>query len=151
MRTFSNTFLGFLLLFLVAFDQVTKLVFFNLPRDFGFFAITPVTNTGISFGLFQGNNLILTIVTSLFIVLLFLFRKEFKGNEIFLVFILAGAFGNLIDRLIHGHVLDFLDFKFFPVFNVADSLIFIGVVAIIFLELRQVFNKKNKKKVSKKK
>lgn len=149
MRISSNNFLVLLLLFLIIVDQVTKKFFFNWPRDFGFFAITPVTNTGMSFGLFQGNNTMLMIISVLFIILLLFFRKEFKDGEIFLVFILAGAVGNLIDRILHGHVLDFFNFKFFPVFNVADSLIFVGVVSILFLEIKQVF-KKNKKSFKKK-
>ncbi len=130
--------------FLLLLDQVTKTVFSSINIDFGFFAITPVTNTGMSFGLFQGNNLFFILISIVFIFLLFFFRKEFKGHEVFLVMILAGAFGNLIDRIIHGHVLDFIDFKFFPVFNVADSLIFIGVACIIFLELKSMFKKTSK-------
>ena len=129
---------------LLLLDQVTKTIFSSINADFGFFAITPVTNTGMSFGLFQGNNFVFILISIIFIFLLFFFRKEFKGREVFLVMILAGAFGNLIDRIIHGHVLDFIDFKFFPVFNVADSLIFIGVFCVIFLELKDLLKKRSK-------
>ena len=145
LKKFSSSVLFIIFLFLVLLDQVTKTVF-SFSKDFGFFAITPITNTGMSFGLFQGNNFAFILISLLFIFLIFLFRKEFKGYEIFLVMILAGAVGNLIDRLIHGHVLDFINFKFFPVFNVADSLIFVGVACIIFLEFKKSLNFKKSKK-----
>jgi len=50
---------------------------------------------------------------------------------------IGGAIGNLVDRLRFGHVIDFIDFKFWPVFNVADSCIVVGVAVLAFLLLRE--------------
>lgn len=128
------------------FDQLTKLFFSSKIVDLKILVLRPVHNTGMSFGLFQGNNLFFIILTILLIGVLFFFRKEFVGAELFLVLIFAGAFGNLADRLIHGFVIDFIDFGFFPVFNVADSLIFLGVGGVFFKE----FFSKQKGSVNKK-
>lgn len=140
---------SFLLFFVfLIVDQLSKNLF-KSSVDFGVIAITPITNTGISFGLFQGNNDLFILVSALFIMLLIFFRKEFKEHKIPWVMVLAGATGNLLDRIIHGHVLDFIDFKFFPVFNVADSLIFLGVAVIIIKEIKSVLEKAtgSKKKI----
>lgn len=138
----SNLLLVALFVVLLAFDQITKTIFSKQTIDLGLMALRPVTNTGMSFGLFQGNNTVFIFISAIFIALLIFFRKEFD-NKALLVLILAGAVGNLVDRILHGHVLDFIDFKFFPVFNIADSLIFIGVVGIIFLEIKEIILKKN--------
>lgn len=143
-----NFFLIILFVSLLVFDQLTKFFFSSRIVDLKLLVFRPVHNTGMSFGLFQGNNLFFIFLTILLIVVLFFFRKEFIGSELFLVLIFAGAFGNLLDRIIHGFVIDFIDFGFFPVFNVADSLIFLGVAGIFFKEF---FSKKkgvvNKKKI----
>jgi signal peptidase II len=132
----------------VILDQITKYIFSKQIIDLGLIILRPVTNTGMSFGLFQGNNLIFIIISIIFITFLIRFREEFKENQILLIMILAGATGNLIDRIIRGHVMDFIDFRFFPVFNVADSLIFLGVAGIIISEIRQMT--REKKKIQKK-
>jgi len=68
-----------------------------------------------------------------------------KVTEICLILILGGAIGNLIDRLRFGYVIDFLDFKVWPVFNIADSAITIGVT-ILFISL--AFGRKKRQDVS---
>ncbi|MFP4567356.1 MAG: signal peptidase II [Candidatus Woesearchaeota archaeon] len=145
----KNKTLIFLLLLLVLLDQITKQIFSKQTIDLGLFAFRKVTNTGMSFGLFQGNNLIFIVITTIFIALIIYFRKEFKENKIALTLIIAGAIGNLIDRIIHGHVIDFIDFKTFPVFNVADSIIFIGVMIIIYTEIKNIKKEQNKTKKQK--
>jgi len=136
-----------LFLVLVILDQITKQIFSKQTIDLGILALRPVTNTGISFGLLQGNNFIFIIISALFIALLIKFRKEFKENQILLTMILAGATGNLIDRIIQGHVLDFIDFKIFPVFNIADTLIFLGVAGIIIYEIKKTTKEKTKNQI----
>ena len=147
----QNKILIILFIVLVLFDQLTKILFTRQVIDLGILVLRPVTNTGISFGLFQGNNTLFTIISAIFIVLLILFRKEFKDNYVALTMILAGATGNLIDRIIHGHVLDFIDFKIFPVFNVADSVITLGVATILIKEIKTTYDNHKKTKKPKKK
>ena len=147
----QNKILIILFIVLVLFDQLTKILFTRQVIDLGILVLRPVTNTGISFGLFQGNNTLFTIISAIFIVLLILFRKEFKDNYAALTMILAGATGNLIDRIIHGHVLDFIDFKIFPVFNVADSVITLGVATILIKEIKTTYDNHKKTKKPKKK
>ena len=145
----KNNTLIIIFLILVLIDQLTKTIL-TTPIDLGIIAITPITNTGMSFGLLQGNNTLLAIISIVFIALIILFRKEFKNKEIQLTMILAGATGNLIDRIIHGHVLDFINFKIFPIFNVADTLIVLGITSIIYLEIKEEIKiKRREKKINK--
>jgi len=136
-----------ILIILIIIDQATKTIFSKKTINLLILQLKPTTNTGMSFGLFQGNNIIFIIISIIFITLLILLRKEFKNTKILLIMILAGAIGNLIDRIIYGHVRDFIDFRIFPIFNVADSLIFLGVIGIIIYEIKttKIKNLKNKK------
>ncbi|MFZ5352651.1 MAG: signal peptidase II [Bacillota bacterium] len=101
-----------------------------------FFYITYVQNYGIAFGMFKNNVLFFTITTSIISVAVayFLFRaykKRYSFISICLSMIMGGAIGNLIDRIRLGYVVDFLHFSIFPpVFNIADSAIVIGAIAL---------------------
>jgi len=101
----------------------------------GFFYITYVENRGISFGLFKGNReifIVLTLVISLIMCYyIFKFYKRHISVTICLAFILGGAIGNVIDRIRFGYVVDFIHFTIFPpVFNLADSAIVCGAMAL---------------------
>ena len=121
-------------------DQVTKFLTlkFLFAKDsvslLPFFSLTYVENTGSAFGLFQNANLFLLFISVLVLLLMFIWRKDIfvLGNwakcGYYLIF--AGALGNIYDRIILGYVVDFLDFHFWPVFNIADSSISIGAVLI---------------------
>jgi len=139
-------------LFLVAADQVSKyLILHQLPLGESFplisniFHLTMIHNTGIAFGLFQQNPSMLTLLIGLCVLLLavFSFRmlKESRWEQIAYGLILGGACGNLIDRIRFGWVVDFLDFRIWPVFNLADSGITIGVILfawkILFADSRK--------------
>ncbi len=113
---------------------------------------TYVQNTGAAFGIFQNGTLFLTIFSAIAVAgFIFLLIHERKKESVLfrigIACIVSGALGNLIDRIILGYVVDFIEVTFiqFPVFNVADSLTTIGIflfaVAIIFL------SKSNKKKI----
>lgn len=128
---------------LIIIDQITKVLLLNVNIDFGFFALKYIENTGISFGLFQGSTVIISFISVIVLGLLYYFRKEFKGNEIWLTLIVSGIIGNLIDRVFLGYVRDFFDLKWWPVFNVADSLMFIGVFGLLITHL--LFELKMKK------
>jgi len=104
----------------------------SVPVFKDIFHLSLVYNTGSVFGLFRGKNSLL-IIFSLGIIY-FIFRDYFlnKHSYVFkkrlaLYLILGGALGNLLDRLRLGYIVDFLDFRVWPVFNLADSAITIGV------------------------
>ena len=141
------------LLILIA-DQVSKNTLVNnlylgqsIPVIPKIFHITLVYNTGIAFGLFK-NQTVLFSVVSFFVIVLIVFnllgqkkQKEIDRLESFALYlILAGALGNLIDRLRLGFVIDFLDFRVWPVFNVADSAITIGM-ALLLIRCIRLFSK----------
>ncbi len=121
-------------------DQLSKLWFmknFHMGesrRVTSFLYLTLVDNTGAAFGLFQDKNRMLLIVSYL-ILLGFLYSArglcERGGTWAFwgVALILGGAIGNLIDRHHYGRVIDFIDLRVWPVFNIADSAITVGAVS----------------------
>lgn len=101
---------------------------------------TLVHNTGIAFGLFKDSGSVFVIIplilTGLLIYNIYYYRNSAHLTRTYIVafsLILGGAIGNLIDRITLGYVIDFIDFRIWPVFNLADSAIFIGA-AVIFLK-----------------
>lgn len=127
-----------IVLAILSLDRLTKLIvtsnlLYNqsLPVIKGIFHITLVHNRGAAFGILK-NQVPLFIFTSVFaIILIYLNLKDKSHGKLYTVslsLILAGALGNLIDRLLLGYVIDFLDFRIWPVFNIADSSITIGVI-----------------------
>jgi signal peptidase II len=103
-------------------------------------SLTYVTNTGAAFGLFPDHGVIFMVVAVVVIAAIIFYYRHLPGEQwliqISLGLQLGGALGNLVDRLRYGHVIDFIDFKVWPVFNVADSSIFVGVVILAFYLLR---------------
>ncbi len=103
--------------------------------------LTYVTNTGAAFGLFpQLGNLYVVVALVIVAALLIFYRRLALSHRLMQVCLgmqLGGAIGNLTDRLRFGYVRDFVDFKIWPVFNVADSCIVIGVLILAFLLLRE--------------
>ena len=98
-----------------------------------------VTNTGAAFGIFPNASTFFTLVGIIIPVVILIFHRrfpvEFLGMQVALGLQMGGALGNLSDRLIRGHVVDFIDFHFWPVFNVADSSVFIGGVILAYFFL----------------
>lgn len=97
--------------------------------------LTHVRNTGAAFGLFGGQALPLAIISIALFAGLFLWRDQLRqlgtwGN-LALALIAGGAIGNLYDRLAYGYVIDFLDLKAWPVFNLADSAVVVGAALLI--------------------
>ena len=142
-------FILFLSLPLYALDQLTKhWVLRSIdPYDArivvpDFFHLVNVTNDGAAFGSFKGNNTFFVIISiiALVVVTVLLARPQRRDSwrDISLALLLAGILGNLTDRLLYGHVIDFLLFNLhiryadpWPAFNVADSCISIAVVLFI--------------------
>ncbi len=135
--------IGSIIVFII--DLISKLLIDNLlkmgrvikiiPK---FFSLEKVYNTGISFGMLSGNQIIIIIITLVIMVFLLYMQKSFKNNIrniIAFSLIYGGIVGNLVDRVIYHHVIDFLSFKFgsysFPVFNIADTCICIGTFLLI--------------------
>jgi len=116
-----------------------------------FFHLTYVTNDGMAFGLsMPGGRTILLILSILLTIFICWFLwQEREGHNLVrlgLALILAGAFGNLLDRILYGKVVDFLDFMIgdfhWYIFNIADSSVTIGMMVFIFhsffIETRKV-------------
>jgi len=126
----------------VILDQLTKyLVQSSLQVGesvfaLGFFSISYVTNTGIAFGLLGGTNTLLIWISIMFIGGILFYLDRIADNA-FWSLVLGGAVGNLIDRIAHGYVVDFLDLSFWPTFNVADSCISIGIVGLMILSWKK--------------
>ncbi len=110
-----------------------------IPALAPFFTFFHATNTGMSFGMFRGGGEILKIVAAVAVVAILIYSIR-KGNSSWIVNIslgmmLGGAAGNLYDRLVYGHVIDFLDFRVpgvfhFATFNVADSALVVGTIIL---------------------
>ena len=131
-------------LVIVLLDQLTK---FFIKQNFqlnqstpiikNIFHLTYVTNTGSAFGLFKGLNLLFIIFSIFVIIAIFYYLNKIMKNERLLQFsvalLLGGTIGNLIDRISYGYVIDFIDFRIWPVFNVADSSITVSIALLIIL------------------
>lgn len=127
--------------FVIVIDRLTKCLFQNIlahGRSIkvipGVFHLTLVLNSGSAFGMFKGRNYFF-IITSVIVIALILFHVwRYKYKDMVLIaalgLILGGAIGNLADRLYCGYVIDFLDFRVWPVFNIADSSITIGAALL---------------------
>lgn len=133
-------------------DQVTKaLVRANLPFGaswspfsgfLSFIRIVHWQNSGAAFGMFQGGGVVfgvLAMIVSLFIILYFpKIPQEFLVMRIALAMQMGGALGNLIDRIQFGPVTDFIAVGAFPVFNIADASITVGVaILLLFMWLQE--------------
>ena len=136
---------------LIVMDQYTKLmVSLHIPLNYsvkvveGFFNFTHIRNSGVAFGLFASQQseykalMFIAISTIAIIAILVIFHqtpKEKKMVQTGLILIFSGAIGNLIDRILHGEVIDFVDFfinrQHFPAFNIADSCITVGVIMMV--------------------
>ena len=136
---------AFLLLFTLISDQLAKLF---IVRNFyigesvkvlPFLNIVHVRNKGVTFGLLSESlQPIVFIILSLVIVgFLIDYARKNKGYRPFISLIVGGAIGNVIDRIVYGSVIDFLDFHLgkyhWPAFNIADSAIVIGVFVLFFV------------------
>ena len=142
-------FILFLSLPLYAVDQLTKHLVLRFISPYeariivpDFFSLVNVTNDGAAFGSFKGNNtffIVISIIALVVVTVLLVRRRQPDAwRDLSLALLLAGILGNLTDRLLYGHVIDFLLFNLhvryadpWPAFNVADSCISIAVVLFI--------------------
>jgi len=148
--------------FVIALDQWTKwLVVKNMTLGESiilwdpYFALLSHRNRGAAWGMLQGRMGLFTIITIIVIIgIIYYFHKEANGKPLFqvgLMMLLGGALGNFIDRLWRKEVVDFVDVLIpiinydFPIFNIADAALTIGVVFIILFILQE--ERAEKKKV----
>ena len=118
----------------------------TIPFISGVFDITYVRNTGAAFGIFAGKQVFLSVVTGMMLLALSIYaisqRKKIPKLEIIsIALIVGGGSGNLITRTIYSYVIDFFNFYFWPVFNVADIAICVGcallVISVLIIEPRK--------------
>lgn len=128
-------------LILVLIDILTKVVTdgINIEVISGFISFSSQYNTGAAWSIFSDYTWILAVLSLTFVIFAVIFDAKTKLVKtklynISYVLVLSGAFGNAIDRTILGYVRDFikLDFMNFPVFNIADSLLVVGVILLAF-------------------
>lgn len=163
MKKTNLTFLG-IVIGIVALDQATKIwidtamaLHASFPVIDGFFNITYIRNPGAAFGflagappLFRSLFFLAVTIAAIGLILYYLYKNPSRGPflTISLALILAGALGNMIDRVRLGEVIDFLDFYIgtahWPAFNVADSAICVGAAVLFWAMLEQ--EKKPKKR-----
>ena len=136
---------AFLFFFTLLSDQLSKLLIVEnlrlggLMNIFPFFNIVHVQNRGVTFGLLSGTLQPVVLISLSLVVVWFLISYARKNESYRLPasLIVGGAVGNIIDRIVHGSVVDFLDFHLgryhWPAFNVADSAIVIGVFVLLFI------------------
>lgn len=131
-----------IILFVVLSDQVSKFLVSQTLRlnessavIENFFHLTLVRNTGAAFGIFKNQTLFFIIISFIAVIAILVFIKSARSSsplrDVGFALMLGGAFGNLIDRFRFGYVIDFLDFRVWPVFNIADSAITIGTFLVI--------------------
>ncbi|MBG74051.1 MAG: signal peptidase II [Chloroflexi bacterium] len=150
MKLFSKDLYPALLtiILVIIFDQITKTIIANNQLnstiyEFSFIKIKYVLNTGVAFSLFTGINDILRYFMPLAVILLFFLLYSYKDN-IILKFAfslqIAGAIGNFIDRLHKPGVIDFIGIGWWPLFNIADSAITIGLSLLILDTIIKIKN-----------
>ncbi|HNC24648.1 MAG TPA: signal peptidase II [Opitutaceae bacterium] len=116
-----------------------------IPVIRGFFYIVHLGNTGAAWSMFAGASVALALLAVGTLVAIFTWRRALglrdRPVQVSFGLLCGGITGNLVDRLIHHHVIDFLDFHFgsyvYPTFNIADSGICVGVILYLFYSLRQ--------------
>lgn len=148
------------IIFLAAVDQIIKIFIQNWLEPIGnyilvnnFIQFNYVENTGAAFGSFKNSTLVLIVftLTILVIGIVFLLSKKIKFGLMYvsLVILISGGFGNLIDRIFRGYVVDYIDFLFvkFAVFNFADMLVTVGAFLLGIYLIIDIINDNKKKKL----
>ena len=122
----------------------TNFLYVSIPVIKNIFHITVIENTGAAFGILQGRTNFLIYIGLIFLLLFFvILKKENKKGLLFLIscgLILGGALSNLEDRIFLGYVVDYLDFRVWPVFNLSDTCITIGAGLLMLQSFRKKTN-----------
>lgn len=141
-------------------DRITKTLVIFLLKPINeikiipkFFSLTYVENYGAGFGILQNQTILLILISGICLVVLNNYLKKSESlSKIEIIsygLIVGGIIGNLIDRLVYKYVIDFLNFNIFgydfPVFNIADSSLVIGVMFLIIYIVRSEINVRSKR------
>lgn len=126
-------------------DQYTKhliAVHFMLGESVNVFPglwLTYIHNTGSLFGLFQDSNTAFIWLSIFALGILLYFHEEFETtpDKVAYVLILSGLAGNFLDRVLRGFVVDFIDLGWWPIFNIADSAISVGIILYIVMQFKK--------------
>jgi signal peptidase II len=139
----------FLIIFALGFilDLVSKFIIrsSSFTTTGHFVDISHILNYGSLWGLFSSLtfiNIIFIIISVAALTAIYFFQRKQPELSLSLGLMSAGVLGNLFDRIFHGAVFDFIDFHFWPVFNLADTFIVCGVVIAIFILAKEELNKK---------
>lgn len=150
----------FITLIIIIFDVISKIFISNiliLNKSItiipNFFYLTYTHNYGGAWSIFDNSTLFITIVSFLIIIgiIYYLFKNKVtrKIEIVGYSLLLGGAIGNLIDRIVYGYVIDFLDFYIFkydfPIFNVADIGIVVGIILLLVSMILEVYKNDNKR------
>lgn len=138
---------------IVLIDQVSKYLtqaYVDIGQQIewipGLLSVTHIHNTGAAWSILEGQMWFFYIITVIVVVMIIYYMQQMKDEPLLktgLAFILGGALGNFIDRLLHQYVIDMiqLDFIDFPIFNLADTALTIGVILLfiqyIFLDRQE--------------
>ena len=139
--------------FFLIVDLISKQVIVKLLEEgkpFGiinnFFYLTYTKNMGAAWSILENQRILLLIIT---VIVLFLINRVINKEELSKLecfsfgMIIGGIVGNLFDRIFFGYVIDFLDFKLFgynyPIFNLADSFIVIGIILMVIISIRKEY------------
>ncbi len=146
----KKAYLYIIVLIVTAIDQLTKFYFthnyplgISTPVIKNLFHITVWRNSGGAFGLSFISPVIITIITAVVSIALIILMHTWSARlGLALALILSGSLGNLIDRIRLGYVIDYIDLRIWPIFNVADIAITAGMILLFYQIL---FSKKNDK------
>ncbi len=141
-----------IIFFVIGLDQISKFIiqkYFELGQSMpifeNIFHLTYIHNYGAAFSFFQNKTIFLILVQLILITLIsfFMITMRKRSHRIMLIsmsLIIAGGAGNLIDRIAYGYVVDFFDFRVFPIFNIADISVCTGcgllLIFLFFIEPR---------------
>ncbi len=145
------------MIILIAIDFITKQLATTYLKPIGHSSFIPglelvyVLNEGVAFSMFSGSWFMVVVLplVTVFVLIVLLFMGKLGGGyyDVFFLMIISGGLGNLIDRILYGHVVDFFNFTFidFAVFNVADCYITIGVALYaVYMIVSEIKVKKEK-------
>ena len=139
-----------ILLFIV--DQISKIITVKLIEINkgieiikNFFYLTYTHNTGAAFSILTGQRILLILIAIVILIILFNYLRknkvEKRVDKLAFSLIIGGSLGNLVDRIVRGYVVDFIDVKIFgynfPIFNIADTFIVIGVFLLLITLTRK--------------
>jgi len=136
MRKYKKIIYTVCFLFLISLDQISKYI---IRTKGGFY----ICNENLAFGIkILPYFFYILWVVIIFFILLSLYKKYFIHSTLYILLILSGGISNIIDRLSFGCVIDFIDLKFWPVFNFADIYITLGAILIL------INHSKSKRKIN---